>query len=574
MEISPDALYKNLVKDTEHLVSEQDLKGPIWPDATFNEAAAYSIRKSLLKKFEGKQDDRCDSAALLKFLNVNHKLEGWKLALETSWDEVLYGELKTSLWRFWTTDNGEPLVSHHYDVLKDAVVGPGAAVAARGGDFYTKLFDSPLSCSNPNLYFWYRRYVSNFPDWQNAEWNRSAAYGRDYVVEGNRLSFVPKNDEISRTICIEPSLNMFFQQGLGRILERRLTQVYGIDLEVQQFKNRYLARAGSRMDHLVTIDLESASDSISLEMLRGVLPGGFISFLEAYRSKRTEVPGLGYVTPNMVSTMGNGFTFPLQTMLFCAVVIAAFRARGIKPLYPRGKDWGNFAVNGDDIIVPQEIAGDVFRLLQLLGFVINRNKTFEKGPFRESCGGDYWFGRNLRGVYVKRLDTEQDRYAVLNGLNQFSSRTGLRLPHTVRYLLSSVRWLPVPRWEDPSAGIQMPLDLARPHLAVCKETQSLLYRCWAARGSRIRVSESALVVPKGVKPRLYNPPGLFLAFLQQSVSSCEIGIRTDFPIYKRKRRVAPNWDQLIPGNAQVSPSIEEGVSGTRWNTACYLNLLG
>lgn len=574
MEISPDALYENLVKDTAHLVSEEDLHLPLWPDATFNEAAAYSVRKSLLKKFEGKQDDRCDSAALLKFLNVNKKLEGWKLALETTWDEVLLGELKRSLYGFWFTDAVTPLVDHHYDVLAESTVGPGAAIGARGGDFYTKLFDSPLSCSNPNLYFWYRRYIGGFPEWKQAEWNRAANHGQDHVVEGNRLSFVPKNDEISRTICVEPSLNMLFQQGLGRILERRVKEVYGIDLSVQQFKNRYLARVGSTFDHLVTIDLESASDSISFEMLRHVLPRGFASFLEAYRSPRTELPGLGYCTPNMVSTMGNGFTFPLQTMLFSAIVLAAFSAREVKALRPRGQCWGNFAVNGDDIIVPREIAGDVFRLLYLLGFTINSQKTFAEGPFRESCGGDYFQGRNLRGVYVKSLATEQDRYAVLNGLNLFSARTGLQLPHTVRHLLKTVKWLPVPRWEDPSSGIQMPIDLARPHLAVCKETQSLLYRCWVPRDSRIRVSEQAIVVPKGVKPRLYNPSGLFLSFLQQSVNSCGIGIRVDRPIYRRKRRVAPNWDGIIPGNALVSPLVSEGLSGTRWNTACYVNLLG
>jgi hypothetical protein len=56
------------------------------------------------------------------------------------------------------------------------------------------------------------------------------------IVEGNRLDFVPKNDDISRSICVEPTLNMFFQLGFADILNSRLKEFAGIDLENQQFK--------------------------------------------------------------------------------------------------------------------------------------------------------------------------------------------------------------------------------------------------------------------------------------------------------------------------------------------------
>jgi hypothetical protein len=582
MDVSPNALYSNLLSDLSSVIQKDLLEIYIerkdFPvGASPKEVAAIQIARSLVKKYRHPSNDMRDAVALLKFLETNNRCKNWSLQLNTSHDEELIGEFKSAIYSFWH-DGWEPLVGHHYDLLDHGGVGPGASIEGRGSDFYTKLFDSPLSCTRSSLYFWYKRYVDQFPTWKEAENARLQARGLS-VVAGNRLDFVPKNDETSRTICIEPTLNMFYQLGMGAILELRLKKHFGLNLADQQFKNRELARQGSVTGRYVTLDLESASDSMSISMLKDMLPRDFFSWLQELRSPVTDIPGIGPFASDMISTMGNGFTFPLQTMLFAAVVIAAMKLRGIRPAYPRGQCWGNFGVNGDDIIVPEPCARDVVHLLQLLGFRINRDKSFEEGPFRESCGGDYFLGHPVRGVYVKALDTPQARYVAINQLNLFSSRTGVSLPKTVQTLLKTVRFLPVPRWEMDDAGIRLPFSLLRIPPNWCSKTQSLLYWKWEPYGKKIRISESAIFVPRNSKPRKYNPNGLLLSFLQRAVNSCKIGVRQDPILYRKRRHVAPNWDCVSPdwtsgctrpfqGGARFAAVYQD----ERFTTAVYLNM--
>lgn len=573
MEIHPTALLTDLHSDLAAVLGPGRLEeilacSELWPDASFKEAACWSIAKSFLKKFKVANSAELDSKALLKFLHVNSRCKNWTLQLTSSWDETLVGEVRRALYDFFHVD-GLPIGDNFWDCFHHGKTGPGASIGARGGDFYSKMFSSPLTCTRQSLYLAYRNYIRNFPEWSNAEIIRQEHYGSPIVVEGNRLSFVPKNDQISRTICVEPSLNMFAQLGYGHMIERRLLSAWGINLADQPFKNRELARIGSLGHGLVTIDLVSASDSMSLGMLEHFLPKHVFGMLKMLRSPSCQIPGLGQVELSMVSTMGNGFTFPLQTTLFSAIVLAAFRARGIKPRFPRGTDYGNWGVFGDDIICPTEVVQDVFRLLALLGFEVNKDKTFVEGPFRESCGADYFRGLNLRGVYVKSIQTQQDRVAVVNQLNLFSTRTGIPLPRTVQRLMRTIRYLPVPRWENDSSGVKVPLSLVQGKLPVSKDTGSILYRRYEPVGSKIRVLEGKVITPKGKKLLIYNPSGLLVSFLQRSINASTIGVRQDPVRYRQKLGVAPYWD----ATPTVHP-LTGWFPWQRWNTAVYLNLYG
>lgn len=573
MGVCPKALYQNLLRDVELCVGKDiasylEVTTSPAPDLTTKEYACYSLMKALLKKLQVANSSSQDSKALLKFLTINDNCGKWKPVFRDEWDYVLFGTLKSVIYDFFH-HQGEPIGSDLSEILSYGRVGPGAAIGSKGGDFYTKMFASPLTTTKRGLYLAYKGYVRNFAEWSNAENIRQQHFGEAHIVEGNRISFVPKNDEISRTICIEPSLNMFFQLGFGHIIERRLLSSYGISMADQPFKNRELARRGSVGLGLITCDLSSASDSMSLPMLKEVLPKYVYDMLRLLRSDRCDIPGLGYVDLNMVSTMGNGFTFPLQTMLFSAVVLTAMSCRSVKVLYPRGREFGNWGVFGDDIICPDSVWPDVNRLLRLLGFQINQDKTFVEGPFRESCGSDYYNGLNVRGVYVKTLRTEQDILAVINQLNLFSTRTGIRLSSSVQYLLRFVRWTPCPRWENMISGIHVPFSLVRDSLPLSKDTGSVVYRRYEPVGRKIRIGESSIWTPRGSKPRIYNPSGLLLAFLQRSINSYTIGVRHDRVKYKRKLGIAPSWDAI--------PTVHP-YSGwfpwQRWDTAVYLNLYG
>lgn len=415
MAVEPKVLFSLLKKDLSDTFGPdflKDCQGDMWPDITPRQAAGYSIFHSFLKKLETGRTKETDNKALDKFLACNTTCEEWSLPNHyDSRTETLLGEVRRAVYEFWSKD-GEPLVDHPIDCLIKGTIGPGVSIGSEGNSFYAKLFSSRLTCSDPSLYFWYKYYIKSFPEWSNAENIRIENYGSASVVTSNRLSFVPKNDEISRCICIEPTLNTIFQSGFGKILERRLGERFGISLPKQQLLNRDLARLGSLNDDISTIDLSSASDTISLKMLKWLLPAEFYNWLVRYRSVSTEIKGRGTVPLHMVSTMGNGFTFPLQTMIFACVVVAAFRFRG-KPdcLSSTKHSWG---VNGDDIACPSFITRDVIHLLEVLGFKVNDDKTFVEGPFRESCGHDYFLGSNVRGVYVKTLKTPASRYVAID----------------------------------------------------------------------------------------------------------------------------------------------------------------
>lgn len=393
MHCRADVLFSNLLSDLGSVI---DTSLPGWSvDSSPKQVAAYCLRDSLLKKFnEG--DDPSPSAcqaALTKFMAVNNRCADWEYRGEFTKDDELIGEVKHVIEEFWLVGGVSPLVSDYREMYLRGRAGPGASICARSTDFYTKMFDSPLS-STRNLPDVWERCVSMDDRHFLAETRRLLIHGTN-VVGSSKYSFVNKTAQAARGICTEPTINMWFQLGLGAILEDRLKSYFGIRLDKQPDLNRTLARTGSIDGDIVTIDLESASDSLSLKMLSYMLPRSLYGILTTLRCPATTLPSGSELELNMVSTMGNGFTFPLQTMLFAAVV------RGVNNWHR--KTWRNvprlsgvnFGVFGDDIICPVRIERDVIRVLNLLGFVVNTTKSYVEGPFRESCGADWFLGVNV-----------------------------------------------------------------------------------------------------------------------------------------------------------------------------------
>jgi len=250
MSIRSDVLYKCLLDDLTSSGCERI--SHISEDVRVKDAAAFSIRNSLLKKFGSIVNDTTNGRALDIFTKVNTSCENWRPAECNDLMFTIIGEVKSNLYQFWNPE-GFPLCSDVSDALHFARVGPGASIGSSGNDFYTKLFSSRITSTSRLLVETYKRYISQFPDWANAELIRSAAYGDIDIVEGNRLSFVPKNCDVSRIICIEPSLNMYYQLGFANILNSRAKQLWGYDESLQPDKNRYLTKVASIYDNFSTI---------------------------------------------------------------------------------------------------------------------------------------------------------------------------------------------------------------------------------------------------------------------------------------------------------------------------------
>lgn len=230
------------------------------------------------------------------------------------------------------------------------------------------------------------------------------------ITNYNKITFVPKTAQTDRAIAIEPMFNVYFQLGVGSFLRERLRK-NGLDLDFSWERNKALAKLGSLESpdrQISTIDLSMASDTLPIELVRDLLPPIWFDFLSRLRSP---VGVLGKVkrTWAKFSSMGNGFTFELETMIFYAL------AKSVSQFL--NADLKDVTVFGDDIVVPSKTTPLLFDVLKHCGFKVNYDKTFVEGPFRESCGGDYFKGAGCRPFYLKRkLENRQDLLFLRNGL--------------------------------------------------------------------------------------------------------------------------------------------------------------
>jgi hypothetical protein len=544
----PRALYSLLSLDLADYfptlkLSQLDSSEKIepWPGISPKQVKCLQLRSSILKKYEGNKAPDADSLALDKFLESNSRCERFSLQEASSAiEEIAINEAKVVFQDFFESYFGGYWLTPER-VSAGMLPGPGASIKATGDSFYHKIAASPMTGTSRSLFLLYRREAAKYSLWDETEKIRSDHLGSYVAVRGNALSFVPKTSEISRTICTEPLLNMLVQKGIGAAFEEELKKRFGIDLSIQPSKNQLLALKGSLEGTYGTIDLSCASDSISLKLLEAICPSYILGWLKESRSPITKLPNGSEVALHMVSSMGNAFTFPLQTILFSSIVIGVYKALDIKVCKPRGKRLGNFAVFGDDIIVRREAYDLVVRCLQLWGFVVNADKSFNNGPFRESCGADFWLGHNVRGVYCKTLCTKQDTYSLINRLNDWSAENEVPLLNTIQYLLEHVKFLPVPPWDSDIAGVKVPLNFAAP-LFRDRNTGSILYFRYQPRQAKISLLNVGLQSRIPRSKALHNAPGILLTAVAGYVRDGAIIERQRRVSYFRRAAISPCWD--------------------------------
>lgn len=229
--------------------------------------------------------------------------------------------------------------------------------------------------------------------------------------DDGKLVFVPKNCKTHRPIIVEPILNGLAQLGIGTYLKGRLRSV-GIDLRDQE-NNRKLARIGSIDGSLSTIDLSSASDTLSWGLVSDLLPPEWLEFLGQFRTGTFAYEDASYRLEKF-SSMGNGYTFELESLIFWALAWAS--------TVIVGGDVRNIGVFGDDIIIPSEATQTLLEVLDSAGFWVNTEKSYWEGPFRESCGADWLSGNDVRPFYLK--DEVSDK--VLFCFHNWAMRRGER----------------------------------------------------------------------------------------------------------------------------------------------------
>lgn len=277
-----------------------------------------------------------------------------------------------------------------------------------------------------------------------------------------RLAIVPKNEKENRIIAAEGELSLYLQRGIGVALRRRLKRV-GCDLCDQQ-NNHLAARRASLSNDLVTVDFSAASDSFSLGLVKRVCPKGLLDLLLFCRAPAILIDVLGttrYHQLEKISSMGNGYTFELETLLFLALARAA--------THYCGGDVNDVTVYGDDVILPRCAFNFFSEVMTKLGFLFNKSKTMTDFHLRESCGKFYHRGRDITPFYIRGpYTTIFDKFLTLNNLMRWMTRTG-NLYGAYRSLwLELLNTIPA---EHRRFGIDTTSDLyiALPYEMLCEE---------------------------------------------------------------------------------------------------------
>ncbi len=513
MEFCPDVLMQKLQQDVSFIHPSDDLKL----------YKATVLKSTLLKKYvpEG-ANDLLDRAAVEAFIDRNEKLsdkfyiplhrgrlfEAWKNRIYDSIMSEPFQASALSLNQCFLT--GKP--------------GKGATRGTRFTDFNRKMWNSDLTCTNELL-------VSHFDSSLSDRWAQASRKRKERFsyrqVYGSSLSSVPKDSKKNRCICTEPALNMFYQLGAHSILARILARDFRLDIRFQSELNKKAAQVGSIDGSNATIDLSDASDHIHYDLVKQLFPPEAFRVLDVLRSPGFESSGKQYKF-NMISSMGNGYTFALMTFLIVTLLDVFLVANNDR--YIPGRD----GVFGDDIILPARFANEFMSVLSDFGFIVNLNKSYSTGFFRESCGGDFFHGHNVRGIYIKRMNNEGKIYSAFNRLLVWSIRNSIPLHRTLLYIKGLAQFRPVPLHEGDDAGIRVPLEFTTGRKR--DENGAVYYRPLVSIKLTYRVSDKS-----------FNHFGAYISALGGYVRRQTVGYRfgndeTTVRYKVGKRKVTPSWD--------------------------------
>lgn len=390
----------------DYLVTEMLSKNPLMP-------TSFDRREAAIAKWREAEDD---CRATNDFLSAYR--EG-RVAVNPAVQEVITRIQDIILSILGT------LESRDLKVIEDSLrFGPGSTSSVSGSDVMVcNKYVSRMHVT-PRLY----------PYWHSI---RTAS--RDVELRAyNKVTFVPKNSKIDRAIAVEPHLNITVQLGIGTLIRKKLRRA-GLCLDTQADRNRRLA-AIAHSSGLATVDLSSASDTIASELVWLLLPYEWATLVDLPRSEYSLLDG-EEIRLQKFSSMGNGYTFELESLIFWSLARACGDADAV--------------AFGDDIIIKRDCVPLLSECLSVLGFRLNTKKTFVAGRFFESCGHDYLDGVMVRPIYLKGRyhDSIHQAISIANKLRWYSHSRSRGLACDGRFLSA---WLEAIRLDPRSDSTYCP----------------------------------------------------------------------------------------------------------------------
>jgi hypothetical protein len=212
-----------------------------------------------------------------------------------------------------------------------------------------------------------------------------------------KVILVPKDSRGPRLISCEPLYLQWIQQGISRALVQHVEHhplTKGHVNFTDQSVNQMLALFGSIDGSLSTLDLNEASDRVSLGLIRLIFPEWLVAILENTRSQSTMLPNKRVLPLSKFAPMGSALCFPILALTVWAILVAAA---------PNASTRKSIYVYGDDVIVPTAFAADAIEQLEFFGLKVNKDKSCTEGLFRESCGCDAFRGEEVTPVRLRTV---------------------------------------------------------------------------------------------------------------------------------------------------------------------------
>lgn len=376
----------------------------------------HSTNAEILKKFSAPGSDysKLEGLTYQKFLKVNEHMRSFRdiktpdlkrIQTPTPREDRILLRARALVHQVLHSFDLEEIFSHCNNSSGSSIGVPFEDTSPE------KKFTFPISVTDDALplleayYRWDKLFQRAVQDW-----NRANPVTGWYTVEkGSRATTVDKTDLIRRMIAIEATGNMFLQQGIMATLYERMKEV-GLNVRTLPERNRMMARLSSLTGALATIDWTSASDCVSVGLVRWLVPPDWFRVMDITRSKSMKVDKQ-WVDLHMFSTMGNAVTFPLETLTFWALAHAVVftdehpRSNSSLVSYEQRE---RISVFGDDCVVPTQHAPAFIAACESYGFLVNEDKSFYGTErFRESCGGDYLHGNLVRALHVRAPTSER-----------------------------------------------------------------------------------------------------------------------------------------------------------------------
>jgi len=305
------------------------------------------------------------------------------------------------------------------EVFDLGTFGPGVTLSVKGERVASAFKYQSDRDITPGAY---RLFGESLTAYSPLWWGEPAV--KPNLVQGNKVVTVPKNAKTDRTIAIEPGLNSWIQLGIGKAIRGKLRE-FGYDLN-DNTKNQLGAYHGSLDDSLATLDFRAASDSISYRLVQALLPEDWWIALRAARSPVYCSGDNKWTTTHKFSSMGCGFTFELESLIFLSVALACCRRLRVST--------AAVAIFGDDVVLPREAVPLYSRVVGTLGFELNTDKSFHIGPFRESCGSYYYCGVDVKPFFKKgSYRTLRQVYILANSIRELSHRWSGKLACDERF---------------------------------------------------------------------------------------------------------------------------------------------